>query len=93
MKNIIISGLRTTPDAHLQHTPGENDTLEENVLALFNKHLGVPITNKDISVCHTLKRRSNESINDNNRSEKSSSVSSVDEVKQRLCVMSVDSRA
>ena len=67
MENIIISGLRTTPDAHLQHTPGENDALEENVLALFNKQMDVPITKNDISVCHTLRRRSNDSINDNNQ--------------------------
>ena len=67
MENVIISGLRTTPDTHLQHTPGENDALEENVLALFNKQLDVPITKSDISVCHTLRRRSNDSINDNNQ--------------------------
>ena len=64
MENVIISELRTTPDAHLQHTPGENDAQEENVLALFNKQLDVPITKNDISVCHTLKR-SNDSNNDN----------------------------
>ena len=67
MENVIISGLRTTPDAHLQHTPGENDALEENVLALFNKQMDVPITKNDISVCHTLRRRSNDSINGNNQ--------------------------
>ena len=48
MENVIISGLRTTPDAHLQNTY-------------------VPITKNDISVCQTLRRRSNDSINDNNQ--------------------------
>ena len=49
MENVIISGLRTTSDTHL------NDALEDNVLALFNKQIDVPITKNDISVCHTLR--------------------------------------
>ena len=40
---------------------------KKNALALFNKQMDVPITKNNISVCHTLRRRSNDSINGNNQ--------------------------
>ncbi|KAI0220248.1 hypothetical protein LSAT2_028234 [Lamellibrachia satsuma] len=59
MENVIISGLQTSHRSYSrtiagqnEHTPDENDALEDNVLAPFNNQLAVPLTKSD--ECQTL---------------------------------------
>lgn len=71
MENVIISGLQTThlnysrvvdQSATAHETDNENGALEDNVVAFFNEKLKLAIRKSDISVCHTLKRKTSDNV-------------------------------